>query len=560
MSWENNFHQKFWFGLLLYHHYSKSIYQLKLLHFMKFNCKQVFASLGVLAALGLSAQDMQTDRSLQNHHHGASCGTHDPDRIIYNRMMDNRARMDELMAERSGAIRYIPTKMHLVAQSDGTGRVSFLDILDMLCKLNTVYSDQDLQFYLGGSNNGDFALPNRSDVYNHSQGGTGNFWMNSWKNANPNSMNLIVGNIVAGGVSGGTTLGYYNPAGDWIFFRKDQMNGTATTAAHEVGHYFTLNHPFYGLEGFDYFANGNNYSASNPPPSSINGEQLERQARTGGNCATAADGFCDTYPDYNFGLGFSGCSFTNVNAVDPTGVQVTPNEENYMGYFLDACQNTFSLEQKQAVMADVISRGYNNPPTTPSTVNAVPTLIYPQAMGVTSGFNSVTFDWDPVPNATHYILEIYTFPAPGGSAPIFQTVVTTDSYTYTSLSASRGYQYRVKAYNRYSFCAPATALTRFNTPSWGVSVEENEEASNGFLVYPNPATDKLFVNSKDNTPGEYNLSVVDMNGRVVMQNLLGYVNADQQFELNLNNIPSGVYIVNIASEKSVEQHKLVVSK
>ena len=49
---------------------------------------------------------------------------------------------------KSGVITYVPVKVHIVGQTGGTGKVTKHAVFTMLCKLNTVYLDQDIQFYV----------------------------------------------------------------------------------------------------------------------------------------------------------------------------------------------------------------------------------------------------------------------------------------------------------------------------------------------------------------------------------------------------------------------------
>ena len=53
------------------------------------------------------------------------------------------------------AVAYVPVWFHLVAKSDGTGRVGMNKILEMLCEWNRLYSINgvELQFYIKGINN-----------------------------------------------------------------------------------------------------------------------------------------------------------------------------------------------------------------------------------------------------------------------------------------------------------------------------------------------------------------------------------------------------------------------
>ena len=77
------------------------------------------------------------------------CGTqrHDLDAIT-ELLKDHLVTIAESSAEvRSGAITYVPIKLHVVQRNDGTGGVELEHYLDMLCGMNEFYDSLEIQFY-----------------------------------------------------------------------------------------------------------------------------------------------------------------------------------------------------------------------------------------------------------------------------------------------------------------------------------------------------------------------------------------------------------------------------
>ncbi len=73
-----------------------------------------------------------------------------------------------------------------------------------------------------------------------------------------------------------------------------------------------------------------------------------------------------------------------------------------------------------------------------------------------------------------------------------------------------------------------------------------------FTVYPNPASDVLFVNSGD---GEIDKVVVyNSTGQILMENNFA------EHKIHLNNLTNGVYYLKISSSSMVEVHRFVVKK
>ena len=72
------------------------------------------------------------------------CGLSAQDaRIVYNGMVELRERYPIVAPLR--AIAYVPVWFHLVGKADGTGRVSMLKVLDMLCEWNRLYSTNGVE-------------------------------------------------------------------------------------------------------------------------------------------------------------------------------------------------------------------------------------------------------------------------------------------------------------------------------------------------------------------------------------------------------------------------------
>ena len=46
----------------------------------------------------------------------------------------------------------------------------------------------------------------------------------------------------------GTVQGYYSSQGDYVIVRKEELIKGNNTLSHEIGHFFSLRHTFYGWE------------------------------------------------------------------------------------------------------------------------------------------------------------------------------------------------------------------------------------------------------------------------------------------------------------------------
>lgn len=92
-----------------------------------------------------------------------------------------------------------------------------------------------------------------------------------------------------------------------------------------------------------------------------------------------------------------------------------------------------------------------------------------------------------------------------------------------------------------------------------VVVGVNETASmNGLIVYPNPANDVLNISFESSNAGNAQVRMVDMTGKVVMQQNIAGFSGKQNVELNIANLAKGVYQLEIVKGQEVMTGKVMV--
>jgi hypothetical protein len=87
-----------------------------------------------------------------------------------------------------------------------------------------------------------------------------------------------------------------------------------------------------------------------------------------------------------------------------------------------------------------------------------------------------------------------------------------------------------------------------------------EQRSNRFVVFPNPATERIFISSESHS-GFQDVQILDVSGRVVWSNSL-MINQNVPIELELDNsMSAGLYFIQIYERATghYETHKLVVN-
>ena len=481
----------------------------------------------------------------------AICGTGYSPEMMQRLLANKKAIADSPATFRNGDITYVPIKFHLIGKGDGSSRISEGLVLDMLCHINEEYADQDIQFYVFNGFNyidNNAAYSNPEDVPLVMAGQKDN-----------DAMNIYIGQKAdpPNGSGLGVTLGYYSPSNDWIVIKKSEINGNSATAPHEIGHYFSLPHPFLGWDCTSWteaeFGNPTNITTAPCSPVPV-------ELADGSNCNTAGDMICDTPADYN--LGFSDgndCNYTG-NCMDPNGNLLDPMENNFMSYFNGCADYEFTPDQKALIAADLNSRIGLDTDWQPSAteINGIPDLVAPVGGATTSGYNNVLIDWTPVDGATHYVLEIDL--AANFSIIPQRFVVAGDSYWVTTLNASTTYFWRVRPFNSYVACTDKSVTGEFKTPSTTSTVEP--AFVNNWTVRPNPVAqgDQLEIIIDSNENFDATIRLLTTAGQLVQMEQATFNSGTAYHTVDTRDLTAGIYLLSIQSDAGVLNRRVVIGK
>jgi hypothetical protein len=450
---------------------------------------------------------------------------------------------------------YLPTVVYLVANADGTGGVSPSLALGMLCDVNDDYRPHAIQFVLDSL---DQTINN--DAYNDPPLNSTNYYttmLTGHKQANRINLYLHGGGAATGlcGVYHGAapSVGVVGTPDVVNCFGGCLFRGN-TTVTHELGHYLAMPHTFYGLE------NGNNLACG-------------AQATAGApyndpNCNSNGDRFCDTPPDYNpkrwncgagsTALGNTGSNWScTVFSTDNVAMQI--DGSNYMSYADDACAVKFTINQRDRMRTFITTRRAN--------LLAVTTVgdSIAQSVSLVSPPNNylnpnatMRFVWDKVPNATHYIVEVF------GNATLtlklLDIVVRDTTYLYAHPFSNTSLMkrwWRVTAFNKKYFCNPPSAFNYFAHP---VATENTIQGLSVMQIAPNPILNNHFtMHTEAEKAVKTNLSIVDIMGRTV-QNLGEYniTAGENTADFSIEKLPNGMYFVQMRSETGIKTTKIVV--
>ncbi len=317
----------------------------------------------------------------------------------------------------------LPLQMHLVGRDDGKGLMMTDVLWQNLCDVNEQFAETGFRFFL-------YDYPHyifNTQYYAHDFG-TGAEMM--FDHNVPKVINVYVTGDAAG------TCGYFWSWPDAIAMSKGCFNLGNSTMAHELGHYFSLPHPFDNINGILEYVDGS-------------------------NCSVGGDLFCDTRADildYRWACPYTG------SATDPKGDPYDPDSTLFMSYALDRCTHRFSAGQMQAMRNYLVSkRSYLLQTVAPvyAPIHEPVVLLSPAEEDTMVPNDFVEFRWTAVPNATFYHLQATRF-ASFFAPELLDVIVEGTSFT-TWLKPGYNFQWRVKPLNASYFCAPYSTVGHFST-------------------------------------------------------------------------------------------------
>jgi hypothetical protein len=459
---------------------------------------------------------------------------------------------------RTNTVRYIPIKVWLVANTDGSEQYPVPEAFMRVCELNQQYAQTNMQFYLADNN---FRVIKNT----------------TWNTTSPAQSSIMPGfnraidtfnmYIVKNAVNGGNVplCGYYSPGpngAEAVFITKESgcFGGSSTTLMHEAGHYFSLPHTFSGWEG-------TSYQCGTTAPLSVNSVQVEKA--DGSNCTTSGDGFCDTPADYLSErwncdqYGQSTCTL-----VDPTGTSFHADGQNSMSYSQDVCVTKFTPNQIAAMHLDLDQRELSTETKrklthdfTPPTPTGDFALFNPGENEVVP-YDIVTFDWADATNATGYYLEISKSSAFFPFSLVYSGLYNTSNAVLTNvLQPNSTYYLRVRAYNKRDLCAPFKIRT-FQTSSDIVGVQ-NITAVQQLTLAPNPVSIHtpltVLYTATDNKNATIRL--YDYTGRTLYTLSATLHKGSNTIQIPTDHLTAGVYMLQIAAADGGSiQRKFVVTQ
>lgn len=442
------------------------------------------------------------------------------------------------------SVNYIPLKIHIVGDDNGNGYYSIEDLLYSICTLNGHYEPLDIQFYIYG----DLEYINNSDYYEHSQQFTGTTMFFEHNDTVFQNGDTLVPLNLYFVEEPRQTCGYYSPLGDAIAIKKTCQTDGSTTMTHEIGHYFSLMHTFYGWE--------DGTTPLTDKQEKMDGSNCTSPYDEDASIAGAGDGFCDTPPDYlssRWGQGGQNCNSGTLT--DPNGVNFTVDGGYYMSYADDVCHDRFSTEQKSAILSNMSNERPHLPtmgqPSSTSEVTSMANIIEPLDGATNVPYNWVAFQWDAVPGASGYnvvVSENATF-----LSPVID-IYTTNKYHIAELTQGENYYWKIKAVADGNTCGSYNCsggdCPEFTVGSFSNIGDKNSEIK----VFPNilQAQQASNINVRGFQGSHISLNIFNIAGQLVQSEVVA------KESLFIKPLPSGLYSLVLEDKDRRYYRKLLV--
>lgn len=425
------------------------------------------------------------------------------------------------------AITYIPLMVHNVTNDNSNSFFAAWPLFETLCTLNSDFLPTGFQFYLERGIN----YIKNSEWNNHEDFSKGEEMM--IESNVPEMVNCYLVSDPAG------NCGYFTYSGDGVALNKTCLGKYSHTWAHELGHFFSLPHTFYGWEGIRY--------SSSKKTSEYQGDvfrQIENVVRA--QCKRQADYFCDTNPDYiSYRWTCNQDGFSSLIMRDVNDSTFRADGTLFMSYSNDQCMNRFSNEQMEAM-----HKSLNGPRAELKRPDVIPSFIAQSKFQLTFPSDSLTVvsknldvSWEKVENATYYVLQISR--TSNFSVVVKNLLLTENSVNIDSLTQGKSYWWRVRAYSDFDFCGIESAVGYFKTQADVVTTQQL--SANELHLFPNPLrnSEKLQISFPENINTNLitNIQLVDTKGGNFTN--VAFSKTQNGILVDLKQVSSGFYLINV---------------
>jgi hypothetical protein len=179
-----------------------------------------------------------------------------------------------------------------------------------------------------------------------------------------------------------------------------------------------------------------------------------------------------------------------------------------------------------------------------------------------AGYSIIDLQWTAVPAGVN-IAEFEVYMGIYGEVPNILVTLTSNTFAKVDLINGITYSFRVRPIynnlgaNNYQVGTYSNII--YLRPSIVLGQDDIDKRSS-ISLFPNPSTGSFTLEFKAIQAQKANLTVVDLTGKVILTQSLSDLNNGSKQNIELGGVSSGVYIVQVQTEKGVYQQKITIIK
>jgi hypothetical protein len=248
-----------------------------------------------------------------------------------------------------------------------------------------------------------------------------------------------------------------------------------------------------------------------------------------------------------------------VNAICNTGGSMKANISGGTSPYTRLWSNgatTGTISNLSAGTYTVTVTGANGCTASASAVisNAVPAV--PTGLTTTNiTATTATFNWNAVAGAANYTIQgrkvgTATWTTIGPVTATFKNI-------NSQISCNKTYEWKVRANCANGSSSAFSAVTTFTTAACAAKTD-GTVITPTFSLQPNPANSLVTLNYFTDTNTPLIIKVMDMTGRIVLQQNTTITEGDNSIDLPTNNLPQGYYVVETNDGTTQLYQKLLI--
>jgi hypothetical protein len=179
------------------------------------------------------------------------------------------------------------------------------------------------------------------------------------------------------------------------------------------------------------------------------------------------------------------------------------------------------------------------------------TVLRPNPGEKINTYDNVTLDWEDIPGATDYILEIV------GQGQFIHLILPNSEYIATQLKKNSIYFWTVKPINESNGCAEAKTF-RFRTGDGTWSNTKDQNTNGNIRIIPNPIQNgSLRIMSEETKSGDLLMNITDITGKTFITQKVYKSMSKPEWELDISQLPKGYYILSVADQSKILKLKFI---